>query len=450
LNLKENMESFLRIKKYYKEKKSKTLFEKFFEKFEGIWDFSLDRIKAAIKDLNLDKIYQEKLTILVLGSNGKGSTSYLLKSIILKTNPNLKVGLFTSPHIFSFKERFLINFNFFKTDILDKSFLKLLTFIKKYKLTYFESSFLLALELFKNTDICIFEAGLGGRLDATNALNHNIYILTTISKEHTSILGNSLEKIAFEKLSAVRKNSTLILGEKNFYKLARKFTENIKVYGKDFFIQKNENMFFDKEKNITFKLNLSKNTFHNYKALSLALKAFFEIFNNTNLKSLSITSLDYPLFRTQKLYVNNKFFLFDVAHNEESLKRLFSVLKDEYKKYKGKYKFNFFFTFMKDKNISFLKKFFNYFENSNFYFVSIPHDRALNFKNFLRDFSGLDTKKIYKDFYVFKNTFSVLKNIYPNKVLNFIKEDTFNVFFGSFYLYNYLNLNSFFLDALNS
>ncbi|HIC86926.1 MAG TPA: hypothetical protein EYP03_01540 [Aquificae bacterium] len=98
----QDYKNILKIKKLISLKNEKTLFEKFFEKYEGVWDFSLDRIKKAILETKLKFIYQNKFTILILGSNGKGTTAYLLKSLIFKCFPNLKVGLFTSPHLFSF------------------------------------------------------------------------------------------------------------------------------------------------------------------------------------------------------------------------------------------------------------------------------------------------------------------------------------------------------------
>jgi len=435
----QDYKNILKIKKLISLKNEKTLFEKFFEKYEGVWDFSLDRIKKAILETKLKFIYQNKFTILILGSNGKGTTAYLLKSLILKCFPNLKVGLFTSPHLFSFKERFLINFNFFETSKIDKSFLELLPIIKKYKLTYFEATFLLALKLFKEAHIVIFEAGLGGRLDATNAISHNLYILTSISKEHTNILGNSLEKIAFEKLSAVRKNSTLILGEKDFYNLAKEFTDSIYVYEKDFYIK--DNKFLDKKYNLTIKLNLEKDIFHNYKAIALALKAFFEIFKGkkVNISSIFINSQDYPPFRAQKLVFDNKIFLFDVSHNEESLYRLYSFLKG----YRENNILNFFFTFMKDKEISIINKFLKTFKKSNFHFISIPYFRALKFSEFLNLIKKKQTlKKLSKNTY-FVNNSVILKNLYPHQLSSFYLKNKINIFFGSFYLYNYLKLNKF-------
>jgi len=433
----QDYQNILKVKRLISLRNEKTLFEKFFEKYEGVWDFSLDRIKKAILETKLKSIYQNKFTILILGSNGKGSTAYLLKSLMFKYFPNLKVGLFTSPHLFSFKERFLINFNFFDTSKIDKSFLDLLPIIKKYKLTYFEATFLLALKLFKETHIVIFEAGLGGRLDATNAISHNLYILTSISKEHTNILGNSLEKIAFEKLSAVRKNSTLILGEKAFYNLAKKFTNSIYVYEEDFYIK--DDKFLDRKENLTIKLNLEKDIFHNHKAIALALKAFFEMFKGkkVNIFSIFINSQDYPPFRIQKLTFDNKVLLFDVSHNEESLYRLYKFLKN----YRKNNFLNFFFTFMKDKEINIINKFFKTFKNSNFHFISIPYFRALKFDEFLKIVKNKQAlKKLSKNIYLVNNSI-VLKNLYPYQISSSYLKNKVNIFFGSFYLYNYLKLN---------
>ena len=173
----------------------------------------LSKINKFIKELSLSK--NELKFIHVGGTNGKGSTSSFISSILKESN--FKVGTFTSPHFFDFRERIRINNN-----KIQKSFIT--SFIKENKiliedlgLSFFELSFGLCLSYFiKNkVDYAIIEVGLGGRLDATNIINPLVSVITNISFDHNEILGDSLEKIAKEKAGIIKEDSKLIVGERN-------------------------------------------------------------------------------------------------------------------------------------------------------------------------------------------------------------------------------------------
>ena len=128
-----------------------------------------------------------------------------------------KRQIFSSPHFFDFRERIKIN-----NQKISKSFI--VDFVNKYKslieeleLSFFELSFCISLAYFVHNDVDygVIEVGLGGRLDATNIINPLISVITNISYDHTDILGNSLEMIALEKAGIFKKNSTIIIGERN-------------------------------------------------------------------------------------------------------------------------------------------------------------------------------------------------------------------------------------------
>ncbi|MDX2360133.1 MAG: folylpolyglutamate synthase/dihydrofolate synthase family protein [Crocinitomicaceae bacterium] len=148
----------------------------------------------------------------VAGSNGKGSTSSMLASIL--TSSGYTVGLFTSPHIKDYRERIRINGECIpEKDVVD--------FVKAIKLadldfepSFFEITLGLALQHFENNsvDICIIETGLGGRLDATNIINPLISVITNISLEHTAMLGDTLELIAQEKAGIIKPYRPVVLG----------------------------------------------------------------------------------------------------------------------------------------------------------------------------------------------------------------------------------------------
>ncbi len=149
----------------------------------------------------------------VAGSNGKGSTSSMLASIL--TEAGYKVGLFTSPHIKDFRERIRIN----GIQITEEKVIEFIQKIKQATLSFepsfFEITFGLALEYFneEKCDYCVIETGLGGRLDATNIITPLLSIITNISLEHTAILGDTLEEIAVEKAGIIKENIPVVAGE---------------------------------------------------------------------------------------------------------------------------------------------------------------------------------------------------------------------------------------------
>jgi dihydrofolate synthase/folylpolyglutamate synthase len=148
----------------------------------------------------------------VAGSNGKGSVCSFVASAL--TEANFKVGLFTSPHIKDFSERIRIN----GTPIDQESTVEFINAIRNATLdfspSFFEVTFALALEHFKKNkcDICIIETGLGGRLDATNVITPIATAITSISLEHTNILGNTLFEIATEKAGIIKSGIPVVIG----------------------------------------------------------------------------------------------------------------------------------------------------------------------------------------------------------------------------------------------
>ena len=149
----------------------------------------------------------------VAGSNGKGSTCSMLASIL--TEAGYKVGLFTSPHIKDFRERIRIN----GEQISEQNVIDFVQKVKSSQLdfepSFFEITFGMAVEYFANEkcDVCIIETGLGGRLDATNVVEPILSVITNISMEHTAMLGNTVEEIAFEKGGIIKKDVPIVLGE---------------------------------------------------------------------------------------------------------------------------------------------------------------------------------------------------------------------------------------------
>lgn len=149
----------------------------------------------------------------IAGSNGKGSTSSMLASILSEAGYN--VGLFTSPHILDFRERIRINGDMISEDEVIEFCNKIKDLNLDIQPSFFEITWMMALDFFQknNTDICVIETGLGGRLDATNIIHPIISIITNISLEHTNFLGNTLNEIAFEKAGIIKENVPVLIGE---------------------------------------------------------------------------------------------------------------------------------------------------------------------------------------------------------------------------------------------
>lgn len=152
-------------------------------------------------------------TIHVAGTNGKGSVSHLLASILAEAG--LKTGLYTSPHLRDFRERVRIN-----GEMISKE--ACVQFIEKYRdqfeemqLSFFEMTVGLAFQYFadEKVDVAVIETGMGGRLDSTNIITPLLSIITNIGLDHTKYLGDTLEKIAAEKAGIIKKGVPVIIGQ---------------------------------------------------------------------------------------------------------------------------------------------------------------------------------------------------------------------------------------------
>ncbi len=158
----------------------------------------------------------------IAGSNGKGSVATKIARALEAAG--LRVGLYTSPHLFSFCERIVINSQPISEIEAEEGLSKLLSL--PHNATFFELATLLAFEIFRENrvDVAVIETGLGGRYDATNVIEPFLSVITSISKEHAHLLGEDLEAIAFEKAGILKKNVPVVLGpharQKVFYKEA--------------------------------------------------------------------------------------------------------------------------------------------------------------------------------------------------------------------------------------
>jgi len=158
---------------------------------------------------------QEKFkSVHVGGTNGKGSVSHMLAAIF--QTAGFKTGLYTSPHLYDFRERIKINGNLCDEDYIVDFVERMKSAIEEIQPSFFEITVAMAFDYFarQKADIAIIEVGLGGRLDSTNIITPELSVITNIGWDHMNILGNTLEEIAFEKAGIIKKNIPVVIGEK--------------------------------------------------------------------------------------------------------------------------------------------------------------------------------------------------------------------------------------------
>lgn len=171
----------------------------------------LDNIQAFVSLLQHPE--QKFKSVHIAGTNGKGSSSHMLASVLQEAG--YKVGLYTSPHLKDFRERIKINGKEISKQYVVDFIEKHKTFLEAQQLSFFEMTVGLAFDYFAklHIDIAIIEVGLGGRFDSTNIIKPEISLITNISKDHTDILGDTLSKIAFEKAGIIKEKTPVVISE---------------------------------------------------------------------------------------------------------------------------------------------------------------------------------------------------------------------------------------------
>jgi len=263
---------------------------------------------------------QEKLKFIhVAGTNGKGSTCSFLTSLLVEKGE--KVGLFTSPHIYDFRERIRVNGieidQAFVIDFCEK--------IKQIELnfspSFFEITLAMALCYFQQEkfSIVVLETGLGGRLDATNVVQPLISVITNIGIDHTQFLGETLEAIAIEKAGIIKKEIPVVIGERQI--------ETTSVFEKKA-QEQNASITFAQEFHLPIELNLvgyqSKNLKTALVTLSLLSYSIDEKLVEKALKNLRRNS---GLFGRMEIVQKNPTLILDVSHNKEGIEATLKSLK---------------------------------------------------------------------------------------------------------------------------
>lgn len=349
------------------------------------------------------------------GTNGKGSCSHMLSSILQVAGYN--VGLYTSPHLVDFRERVRINGDMISKDSVSSFMLENFDFFEQNNFSFFEMTVGLAFDYFSKNkvDIAIIEVGMGGRLDSTNIINPLLSVITNISLDHTKFLGTNITDIAQEKAGIIKENIPVVIGE----------TQN-----------ETKPIFIDTAKSKSSEIVFADQ--FDYENLDCDLKGDYQKKNiKTVLKSTEILkNLDYKINDSHiKTGLNNisnntglqgrwqviqrkPMIICDTAHNEAALGEVISQLtKMEYSE------LHFIIGFSNDKNLKKISKIFP--EDSKYYFVQSKVGRARDAKE-VRDIFKLNNRcgDYYKSI---KNTIQHVKGVSNENDIMFIGGSTFVV-----------------------
>lgn len=287
----------------------------------GLHNRSLVKIKSIARKLRLLNFPQK--IIIVGGTNGKSSSVVLLESILRAAGYN--TGAYISPHLLRYNERIRLN----GIAIDDKTLCRTFAQIEKARggvaLSYFEFSTLVALAIFKRkkVEILILEVGLGGRFDAVNILDADIAIITTISLEHTHILGSTREAIGYEKSGIMRPLKPVICGDttvpKSVSVVAKKIKAILYCVNQDFCYRQHQGKWCWQSSNSTISnLPLPQLPLANAATVLMAIKL---LQHDLKISKKAITTGLNRAFlpgRWQTILLDNKQIIFDVAHNPES------------------------------------------------------------------------------------------------------------------------------------
>ena len=328
-------------------------------------------------------------SIHVGGTNGKGSCSHMLSSILQEAG--YKVGLYTSPHLVDFRERIRINGDMISENSVSKFMLNNFDFFEHNNVSFFEMTVGLAFNYFSqnNVDIAIIEVGMGGRFDSTNIISPILSVITNISIDHAKFLGTNISDIAKEKAGIIKEKTPVVIGETQnetkpiFLDFAN--TKNSKIVFADEFYYESYNCDLKgnyQKKNITTVL----------KSVQLLNNIGYEI-NNIHLQNgLKNIVKNTGLQGRWQVIQNKPLIICDTAHNQAALKEVISQLINlDYSN------LHMIIGFSDDKDLDKIAKLFP--ENSKYYFVKPKVDR------------GKDSQEVKQIFQSYNRTGTIHKSV---------------------------------------
>lgn len=304
--------------------------------------FGLSNIQKLLE--HLGNPHTKFKSIHVAGTNGKGSTSTFIASIL--SQMNFKTGLYTSPHLVRFNERIKID----GVEIDDEYIVEHINYLKdaieNIKPTFFEVTTAIAFKYFADNqvDFAVIETGLGGRLDSTNVINPLISVITKIDYDHREYLGDTLEKIAFEKAGIVKENVPVVVGFNNnevkdvFVRVAAEKKSPLIFVDKGYqseilsvsldglnlkVISKNTNKVYE----IFLPLTGTYQSQNVMNAIA-TMEQLFPDFDLTSQISLGLSKLKFPIHGRFEVLQTKPIIILETAHNSDAIKNFLSNLNN--------------------------------------------------------------------------------------------------------------------------
>ena len=292
--------------------------------FDQLPMFQMQGASAYKKDLTNTLLLVEHLnhpetkfkSIHVAGTNGKGSTSSMIASILQEAG--FKVGLYTSPHLKDFRERIRINGEMISEEFVVDFVAFNKPFFEENQLSFFEMTVGLAFDYFakEQVDVAVIEVGMGGRLDSTNIITPLVSVITNIGLDHTQFLGDTLPKIAAEKAGIIKSNIPVVIGEcldetKSVF-VAKSKTENAPIY----FAQDNPEVFYECALLGDYQIHNKKTVLQTIELL----QSQFKIDDNHIKLGLKNVILNTGLLGRWQILNHKPFVVCDTAHNSHGLK----------------------------------------------------------------------------------------------------------------------------------
>jgi dihydrofolate synthase / folylpolyglutamate synthase len=381
-------------------------------------------------------------SIHIAGTNGKGSTSHMLASVL--QSAGLKVGLYTSPHLKDFRERIKINGEMIPEKNVVAFVEKYKTDFEKIKPSFFEMTVGLAFDYFaeEDIDIAVIEVGLGGRLDSTNVITPLVSVITNISLDHTALLGNTREKIAAEKAGIIKEKVPVIIGETQletsdvFSKRAADLHSKI-VFADEVYLAKNLHQ-IKKEKKFFLEMDIEKQGVLIFKNLESELLGLYQkknvatvlaVIDELNRSGLTIEKSavrsgiknviqNTGLQGRWQVLSENPLVIADTGHNEAGIKEVLSQISETPHK-----QLHFVLGMVNDKDISAVLSLLS--KTAIYYFCKAKIPRALEANDLAVQASSFGLKgRVYDSV---EEAFNNAKNNSKSDDLVFVGGSTFTV-----------------------
>jgi dihydrofolate synthase/folylpolyglutamate synthase len=311
--------------------------------------YKSDLSNSLILDEYLGKPHLKFRTIHVGGTNGKGSVSHMIASVLQESG--YRTGLYTSPHLKDFRERIKVNGRMIPEDAVTSFVNSHTSIIESVRPSFFEMSVAMAFDYFRKceVDVAVIEVGLGGRLDSTNIITPIMSVITNIGHDHMDLLGDTLEKISAEKAGIIKNYVPVVIGESQhetsdvFIKKASDCCSEMEFADQNFscLLEQSDNnsgerkyIITDKEENIIYHGFIPMGGDYQSKNLITVFQVFKTLRGTLSLTNENIINgirnvlLNTGLSGRWQILGNNPLIVCDTGHNKEGLEYVLNQINN--------------------------------------------------------------------------------------------------------------------------